>query len=421
MTTTTAHATPETTVDAFTRTWTVTPLEATLTARRVAQINKRLTKRGFTGLVTLTTGEPYTVTDTREDGSDVTVVVVDITLSGRPAQYEGWTFVAAVDTIERADNVPGFVVRCAPGMDVTADERAMLEPYACQHCQTMRANRRYTYLLRNTSTGEATQVGKTCMADFLGVPVAPSMFPTADTVDDALDGCFGGGSAREQYAPEYIVALSAALCGERGYISRARAEDDERLTATADLVSTFLHNPKGRAAMIADDPALAHLDTNAAAAMIKDVLDAPADSTYLINLSAALSGIAVEDRNIGLIASTPAAHHNITTTAAEKAAREAEKAEREAAKAEITYAGTVGEKLTATVTVTARKLVASAYGSSTLIVMRDDAHVFKAFTSAAWARDVQAGDTLTITGTVKAHSEYDGVRETVLTRVKPTK
>ena len=69
-TTATATETAAAVEAATVHTWTVSPSEAAATAERVAKINKRLTKRGYTGLVELTVGEPYTVTETEDGGAD---------------------------------------------------------------------------------------------------------------------------------------------------------------------------------------------------------------------------------------------------------------------------------------------------------------------------------------------------------------
>ena len=44
--------------------------------------------------------------------------------------------------------------------------------------------------------------------------------------------------------------------------------------------------------------------------------------------------------------------------------------------------------------------------------------VAKMTTAAAWAYPLKVGDPVTITGTVKAHTEWNGIKQTVLTRPK---
>jgi hypothetical protein len=51
-----------------------------------------------------------------------------------------------------------------------------------------------------------------------------------------------------------------------------------------------------------------------------------------------------------------------------------------------------------------------------LIVVDAGAAMVKIVTAAAWAHDVERGEQVTLAGTVRAHSEWRGIRQTVLTR-----
>lgn len=51
-----------------------------------------------------------------------------------------------------------------------------------------------------------------------------------------------------------------------------------------------------------------------------------------------------------------------------------------------------------------------------LIVVDAGTAIAKIVTSAAWAYEVERGDQITVTGTVKAHTEWRGLKQTVLTR-----
>lgn len=51
-----------------------------------------------------------------------------------------------------------------------------------------------------------------------------------------------------------------------------------------------------------------------------------------------------------------------------------------------------------------------------LIVAEVGTATVKVVTAAAWAYRVERGDQITVTGTVKAHTEWRGLRQTVITR-----
>src|SRR5690606_6203290 len=80
--------------------------------------------------------------------------------------------------------------------------------------------------------------------------------------------------------------------------------------------------------------------------------------------------------------------------------------------------GTVGAKVTVTGTVSVATTIEGFYGAKRLVVLQTPQGVAKAFTQAAWAWDVQQGQEITLSGTVKDHEEWQGVAQTVLLRPK---
>ena len=100
--------------------------------------------------------------------------------------------------------------------------------------------------------------------------------------------------------------------------------------------------------------------------------------------------------------------------------REVERQAREKAAAEVPSAwlGTVGDKLEVEGTVTNIVECCTMYGVTHLVTVFTDGGVVKTFTTARWLTDVNTGDRVAMTGTVKAHGEYEGRRETTLTRTK---
>lgn len=94
-------------------------------------------------------------------------------------------------------------------------------------------------------------------------------------------------------------------------------------------------------------------------------------------------------------------------------------AEREANRGRSSHVGTVGAKVTVAGKVLFAKRVESDYGASMLVVVETaDGDKVSTFATAAWVWDATVGDTVTVTGTVKAHEVYDGEKRTVLTRTK---
>lgn len=85
--------------------------------------------------------------------------------------------------------------------------------------------------------------------------------------------------------------------------------------------------------------------------------------------------------------------------------------------------GEIGEKVTLTGAVRAATRVNGFTPHSpdrVLIVIDAGIAVAKLVTSARWAYAVERGDHITVTGTVKAHTEWRGTRQTVLFRATRT-
>jgi hypothetical protein len=83
---------------------------------------------------------------------------------------------------------------------------------------------------------------------------------------------------------------------------------------------------------------------------------------------------------------------------------------------EAGHFGEVGGRYEITATVTNVKECFSDFGITYLITMRgSEGHTFKTFASGAFA-DVEKNTTVTFKGTVKGHGEWNGMKETTLTR-----
>ena len=87
----------------------------------------------------------------------------------------------------------------------------------------------------------------------------------------------------------------------------------------------------------------------------------------------------------------------------------------------VGHFGEVGKRVEVDVEVVATKFFASERWdrqSQHLVIMRTaEGHTLKTWTSGAFGYEVEAGQRVRIRGTVKSHGEYEGLPETLLTRV----
>ena len=389
-------------------TWRLTRTELDATREKIAKLNARAAKRGFTGHVDLT-AERAEVTETLETGFEVTAVYWDTQITGEAPRYAGWTFVASLDWDEKV----GLVTRTAPGVEGTID-RTLLREGWCDHCRTER-RRNTTYLLRNAD--QTRQVGSSCIKDFLGQDIKPVFIHTGSVEDDLFgEIAFGGGGGREhEYATESVLAVAWAVIQEFGFV---RSDGNyDRDTPTKVRVSTIMAPPgKGEARDRAIELA-ARLQPHIAKAagqakLIRDYILSDAftgDSEYVVNLRNVAAAGFVWWKHLGLLVSAPQAW-----------ARSVEQdLRRQAEQAELTNErfGAVKERVELTVHIKAIRYAYGDWGTTTIYTLVDgDGHLVKWYSSSAALGDDVNDHTYRIKATIKKHEEYQGTNYTVITR-----
>jgi hypothetical protein len=379
--------------------WMLTPAELDATEAKIATINERARRRGFTGRITVESHQVQR-TSINQVGLEVTEIRYATTLTGEAPCYNGWTLLATLDW----DSAEDLIVRTAPG--VTSVNREGLEPGYCAHCKTTR--RRYnTYLVGNTTTGEQVQVGSTCIRDFLGWPGGVVFYDTR-SVSEEVDGALGGCAYEPTFTTLTVLAAAWAATTTFGYV---RADDWGR--APTKSVVSYLINPRtptDRQAARECAPAIAEAAGMAAklrAWLLSEEFDG--DSEYVRNLKIIAGSEMVTPRNFGLLVSAPQAWARAQDRSLIR--------ERERAEIVDEYLGEVKKRLVLTVRVRAVDFLPGTYGVTTLYTMTDkDGHLLKWFASRQVLGEEPSDEWITIKATVKAHEEFRGRKETVLSR-----
>ncbi len=408
-----------------TRTYTI-PASLDQAARdKVAKVNRRLVKLGLplyrltiepgpdrvmydqAGARTVIDGVPHYF----EQGRTVPCPIIgyeqtiNVAIIGEIPRLADWEPVAV---LTRDQDGP-VITRVWPGLAVEPDLTAFrgTDP-VCEHCRTRR-HRTDTYVVRNTITGELRQIGRNCLAAFTGITVSiPRWVVDGDDGFDEMGG-WGGSAADLRWPVLDALQAACAVVAEFGWVSRAMVNDSMgQRTATADLVGVVLSGPGDAAAKLRAlvEPRMA--DAAAKAVLVREFAAGLADretGEYATNLSTLARLDWVGQRNLALLVSALSAF-----------ARDEERQVRAATTTESAWVGEVNGKGTWTLTV-ALALVVGDFRPSTLVTMVDaDGNHFKWFASGV--RDFEAGDVLTLKGTIKAHDEYRGVKQTQITRCK---
>lgn len=380
----------------------LSPDSLTATRAQVDKVNARAVKRGFTGRIELVATRTV-VTETGPSGLPVTKVMYAVDITGEAPRYGGWAFLAAVDALPAKDGGTSVVLRYAPGVDEGHVDRSAIVGGRCQHCGVNQPTRKYTYLVRHEESGELKQVGSTCVKDFTGWAGRP-VFVDPEEVESDLLGRFGVGYD-DAFTVETVLATAYAAVQTYGWRPSAMS------SPTREKVGMALIGVDSRSVQVRADIAV-HVDAGyeiapTIIATLTGALTGP--DGYEANLRAALNAEYVTDRQIGLLCSAIGAYDKHL---GRESARQVQ--------AVSEWIGTVGEKVTVTGTVTtALRVDGYMHGTSNkLVIVTTPAGVVKVVTAAEWAWDVAVGDQVTITGTVKDHTTYRDVKQTVLTRPK---
>jgi len=383
-------------------TWFLSAEELAATRLKIFKLQRRAERKGFTGAIDVA-AVPATRSSTSPGGLPVTVHGFDVAIIGEPPRYQGWRFVAAVDAVEG-----GTILRYPLGStaEVPNDQ---IRAGECDHCHTTRA-RRSTVLVAHDDNGQLLQVGRSCLKDFLGHNTLP-VFLTTDDIANTLGGSLSGTPAA--WDVHSVLTYAAAAVEAFGWTPSSASEHGR--VPTRDVVRLALTGGRG-ADQLRDQlaPHLADSQTRAPHLRADLLAGLTGGSGYEANLIAVLRGDAVDAKHLGLAVSAIPAHQRLTADRTSEASRQ------EAAQG-VDHVGAVGETVTLSGVVrTALRVDGYTYRSpdSVMLVVDCGTAVAKTTTAAAWAYGVHAGDPLTVTGVVKAHTEWNGIKQTVLTRPK---
>ncbi len=392
------------------RRWFLSAAELAATKNKLANINKRAEKWGFTGRVDLTVEGPATRSYAPAAGApEVTVHGFEVTISGEAPTYAGWRFVAAVDKAGTTNEgqPSGAVLRYPPGADQTINN-SDVRAGECDHCHKTRP-RSTTFLLRHDETGELKQVGRSCLRDFLGSSTTP-VFIDVDQAGEEVDKALGASRADPDWDLESVLTYAAAVVAEYGWTPASGAVPTRSLVADA-----IRGGREGEPVLQAITP---HLEQGRRTArLIIDELPASlsGESGYEANLATILrSGRVNSRKHLGLAVSAVRAWDRLNE---KKLAEQVATEERPP----VTHAGAIGETITLSGTVTTATRVDGYHyraAARALLVIDCGTTIAKTITSAGWAYDLDRGDRVTLSGVVKAHDTYKGVPQTVLSRPK---
>jgi hypothetical protein len=391
---------------------------------RIGEVNKRAAKLGVEG-VSLVVGATETKIR-RINGIDVPLKYIEVTITGNTPRYEGWNFVASLEITEH-----GSLVRSLPGMDCPPEHRD--RGNVCDHCKANR-DRKDTYVVVHDD-GRSMNVGRKCLQDFLGSGrLNPANIANHFTYinrllerggdDDWADMGWSGSKGSEGvYNLQFVLELTGATVSAFGWVSKSMITSGKSDgPATSQLVGMFIHHNPSKSsqheqdmvAKIKDnwDATQGKRESDAAAALAWITSpDLPVNSDYIHSIQVLAKHGWTSSKNLGFTCS-------ILTSWRMAMDREVERQEKAKANVDSQHMGEVKVRQGFEVKVSGIRELNGDFGITVLHLMEDrSGNRFKWFSSGAVLDQGETGEFIQIKATVKAHGEYNGIKETVITRV----
>lgn len=382
---------------------------------RLEVLNRRAAKLGCNPVVLEILGEEQ-VERTNDRGIKYTETLILACVHGTTPKLAGWTLVASVEWMGEER-----LIRCVPGLE--CPEQFRTGDFTCDHCKSSR-NRKQVFILRHEN-GRHVQVGRNCIADFLGglspetlLAQAEWLMEVQSEMSDAEDGW--GGSYAESLNTEEFLAATSIVIRRMGWVARSAA--NETTVATADNV-WYLLKPYARTEEAKREHArwiekhnlyVVERDQDLAKEILAwaSALPTTGVSDYLYNLGVACRAGFVTNKTAGIVASAVQAY-------LKHQEREAEIVRRQRADAAKVrgHVGTVGKReVFGPLTVRMMKYFDSQYGVKTLVKFEDATGNLICWWASKELDELEQGDVVTIKATVKEHGDYNGTPQTIVQR-----
>lgn len=345
-----------------------------------------------------------------ENGNKYTARFIVVDAEGT-AVINDWQFVAEVEHTENGNIISGV-----QGIEVP--ERYYTSDPVCEHCKSNR-RRKDTYIVMNTVTGEFKQVGKSCLKDFTNGLSAETVTKYMSWFDTLIEGEVPyEGSYGTKYInrDEYLVFVAETI-RHFGYQKSSWSEP-----GTASMAMDFLNASHGKAFTQEHLRSLLekmesvnfnpeHPET---VQLVKDatawVQEQDESSNYIHNLKTACSLEWVCYKNHGLLASLFPAYNNDLM-------KQRERQSRYNTEKDSVYVGKIKDRIT--IKVNSIKCITSwetDFGMTFLYKMiGTDGNVY------TWKTGKNIDleyNSISVIGTVKSHTEFNGIKQTELTRCK---
>lgn len=357
-------------------------------------------------------GEEYKEVEFEDETTTTRFVIVDV--EGF-AKINGWEFVATINHHEKRNVVRNIIDIDIPDRYWTSD------PY-CEHCSTNR-RRNSTYLVHNVETGEFKQVGRSCLRDYTGgydaelaaayISLHESLIESEHV--DSSSSYFG--FFNKYHDLDNVLKMSKAVVSKLGFISTSAEFGRPSKYSVMDLEDVLRRGATKGTRYLVDEGVVNYFENFDDGTYIEELkkyyLDAEETSSYINNMKTIFSSPWCESKNYGYIVS---AVYVYDREIEKRHKREIEERRRSQENAASNYIGEIKDKIT--VNIEYGRCISSyenQFGYSYLYKFVDENGNCLMWSS---SKAIDEERVAKLTGTVKKHEEYNGLKQTWVTRCK---
>ena len=387
------------------------PVENIEELRKAAtRIQKKANKHGCK--VVFEEVDEFFKIETGEDGNEITRKYILVEAEGE-AKAEGWVFAG---TIEHTGF--GNILRSVSDEHKIPERYRDAEPY-CEHCNTKRA-RKDTYVVFNEETGEFKQLGKSCLKEYTNGLSLNMVAMVLQWLKEVEEYCSYSGTSHKVYfevkeVSKYFVETMRKL----GWANSSAEESSTKNMALSfydlDRGCRWLNkeererfsNLKNKIEFNADNTEDEYLE---AALDWAKAWDGHEYNDYRDNLKVIANMRYCEYKHLGYLASLFMAYDKAME-------REVKRMERNKSRAQSEFIGEVKDKVSCSVK--EFKCLTSwetQWGVTFLYEFITEEGNILIWKTRKWIDD--EAEITAIKGTVKAHNEFRGIKQTELTRCK---
>lgn len=361
----------------------ISEIDVAKTLSKAQKIAARGKSKGLSG------GFEVSIQSRFEESNGVQSEYSVLVIEGEPVKYNGWQFVGVAEFIEGK----ALTKSIAGGVEIKSSD---VQVGYCEHCKKIRSRSKVIFV--QNEEGKLSQVGSSCVKDFLGWEFSASALVTEEDFEEEFGG-FSGGSY-SGFDTLSVLALAVCAVEKVGFVPSGSGLSTKEIVWEKLVGGTYGLNKWKE--IIGQEVTDAHREK--AQELREFGKGFEGDSSYAENVRL-VSGLTFQKYNtVGILVSLLKA-----------AQRQAEpKIEKKVYKSEIL--APVGEKVEVEVTVLSENTFESQFGLTTLYTFESGEYQLKWFSSRGL--NVEIGTKFTLKGTVKGTDEYKGAFSTVLTRCK---